>query len=301
MRIIQSIADMRALSRGAQQPVLVPTMGGLHAGHLSLIHLARKKARPIVASIFVNRLQFGAGEDFERYPRSLARDAKLLEDAGCDILFAPSEKEVYPTRQELLVQPPEHLADILEGAFRPGFFTGVCTIVLKLLHIIQPHSAVFGKKDYQQLLVVRNMVSQLALPTEIIAAETVRESDGLAMSSRNAYLDEPARLKAPQLNGALECARSAIDKGRRDWRKLEHAAMASLKAQGWKPDYVAIRRQDNLQKPSNGAALVVLGAARLGRTRLIDNLEVNPNEFEKTNVVRVNKGRPGASKANRSS
>jgi pantoate--beta-alanine ligase len=174
MRIIQSVADMRELLRGMQRPVLVPTMGGLHQGYLSLIRLARAQGRPIVASVFVNRLQFGPGEDFELYPRSLARDAKLLESAGCDVLFAPSEKEIYPSRQELLVQPPKALSGILEGAFRPGFFAGVCTVVLKLFHIVQSHSAAFGKKDFQQLLVVSNMVSQLALPIQITAAETIR-------------------------------------------------------------------------------------------------------------------------------
>jgi pantoate--beta-alanine ligase len=277
MRIIQRVADLQTLLRGMQRPVLVPTMGGLHHGHLSLIRLARAQGRPIVASVFVNRLQFGPGEDFKLYPRSLARDAKLLEGAGCDVLFAPSEKDIYPGRQELLVQPPRALADILEGAFRPGFFSGVCTVVLKLFHIVQPHSAVFGKKDFQQLLVVSNMVSQLALPIEVTAAETIREPDGLAMSSRNSYLKEPARLKAPELHRALHRVRSEIETGRGDWKRLERSAMASLKAQGWMPDYVAIRRQDNLQKPSLEAPLVVLGAARLGRTRLIDNLELRPN------------------------
>ena len=269
---------MRALVRGLQPPVLVPTMGGLHQGHLSLIRLARAQRRPIVASVFVNRLQFGAGEDFELYPRSLARDAKLLESAGCDVLFAPSEKEIYPSRQELLVQPPKALTDILEGAFRPGFFAGVCTVVLKLFHIVQPHSAVFGRKDFQQLLTVRSMVSQLALPIEVSAAETIREPDGLAMSSRNSYLNKPARLKAPQLLSTLQRVCSEIEAGRRDWKKLESTAMASLKAQGWKPDYVSIRRQDDLQKPSIDVPLIVLGAAKLGRTRLIDNLELNPIE-----------------------
>jgi pantoate--beta-alanine ligase len=278
MRIIQSVADLRALLRGMQRPVLVPTMGGLHQGHLSLIRLTRAQGRPIVASVFVNRLQFGPGEDFKLYPRSLARDAKLLESAGCDVLFAPSENEIYPSRQGLLVQPPKALSDILEGAFRPGFFAGVCTVVLKLFHIVQPHSAVFGKKDFQQLLVVSNMVSQLALPIEVTAAETIREPDGLAMSSRNSYLKEPARLKAPELHSALQRVLSEIETGRRDWKKLERSAMASLKAQGWKPDYVAIRRQDNLQKPSIDVPLVVLGAATLGRTRLIDNLELRPIE-----------------------
>jgi pantoate--beta-alanine ligase len=274
MRIIQNVADMRALLHSAQRPVLVPTMGGLHEGHLSLIRLARMQKRPVVASIFVNRLQFGPGEDFKRYPRRLARDAKLLQSAGCDLLFSPSESEIYPTRQELLLQPPKGLADILEGAFRPGIFSGVCTVVLKLFHIVQPHSAVFGKKDFQQLLLVSNLVSQLALPIEVIAAETVREPDGLAMSSRNSYLKEPARLKASQLHGALQRIRSDIEAGRRDWKKLERTAMVALKAKGWKPDYVAIRRLDNLQKPSISAPMIVLAAASLGGTRLIDNLEL---------------------------
>jgi pantoate--beta-alanine ligase len=256
------------------RPVLVPTMGALHEGHLSLIRIARAESRPVVASIFVNRMQFAPTEDFHRYPRSLARDAKLLDRAGCDMLFAPSQSEMYPDDGSIVVHPPPQLSAILEGEFRECFLAGVCTVVLKLFNMTQPYAAVFGKKDYQQLIVIRNLVRQLSLSIEIIGAETVRESDGLAMSSRNAYLKGAERRRAVLLPSVLRHICAAIEVGRRDWKRLESKAVATLSAAGWKPDYVAIRRQDNLQKPAVKAPIVVLAAAKLGTTRLIDNFEI---------------------------
>jgi pantoate--beta-alanine ligase len=252
----------------------VPTMGGLHEGHLTLVRAARRPGRPVVASIFVNRLQFGANDDFERYPRALERDCALLEAAGCDIAFAPEERELYPEPQSYVVVPPSTLAETLEGAFRPGFFTGVCTIVLKLFGAVGPEAAVFGRKDYQQLLVIQGLVRQLSLPIEIVAGETVREADGLALSSRNAYLNAAERAEAPQLQRALRSLAAAVTAGRRDWAALEAAATAALTQRGWRPDYVAIRRRADLGEPAPGAPLVALAAARLGATRLIDNLEL---------------------------
>lgn len=272
MRIVHSVAELRALE--GPRPALVPTMGNLHEGHLSLINIARSRGRPVIATIFVNRLQFAPTDDFDQYPRTLARDRELLEGAGCDVLFAPSEAEMYPEPQACKVHPPAELAAILEGKFRPGFFTGVCTVVLKLFNIAQPACAVFGKKDYQQLLVIGNMVRQLALPIEVIGAETVREQSGLAMSSRNGYLTAEQRSKAAQLQEELVRIAAALRSGREDWAALEHAASENLSERGWLPDYVAIRSRDGLRDPVAGAPLVVLAAARLGTTRLIDNLEV---------------------------
>ncbi len=274
MQIVHSIAQLRAALAGQAHTAFVPTMGNLHDGHLSLIKLARARGGPVVASIFVNRLQFAPHEDFDTYPRTLERDCQLLAPAGCDIVFAPSERDLYPEPQGYKVQPPTELADILEGHFRPGFFTGVCTVVLKLFNAVQPEVAVFGKKDYQQLMVIRRMVEQLALPITIVGAETGRAPDGLALSSRNGYLDAAQRAEAVQLSAALRRIEAATAAGERDWVKLEAEAMAGLAARGWKPDYVAIRRRRDLGEPSAGEALVVLAAARLGSTRLIDNLEI---------------------------
>jgi pantoate--beta-alanine ligase len=276
VRIVHSIAELRAILAAAPRPTVVPTMGGLHEGHLSLIRIARDLKRPIVATVFVNRLQFAPTDDFDRYPRTLSADSERLEREGCDILFAPAEAEMYPEPQSYTVNPPAALADILEGQFRPGFFDGVCTVVLKLFNIVRPEFAVFGKKDYQQLLVVRSMVSQLALPIEVIGAETVRESDGLAMSSRNGYLSSAERLEARQLHTVLQRTAAGVRAGRSDWSDLQREASEALITRHWKPDYVAIRRQDNLLQPDGSAPLVVLAAANLGGTRLIDNLEVDP-------------------------
>lgn len=274
MRIVHTIAELRASLAAGPRPALVPTLGSLHEGHLSLVRIARSRGLPVVASIFVNRLQFAPHEDFDQYPRTLESDCAQLEKEGCDIVFAPGEHEIYPQPQSYQVSPPAELADILEGAVRPGFFTGVCTVVLKLFNIAQPQIAVFGKKDYQQLLIVKNMVQQLALPVEIIAADTVREAQGLAMSSRNAYLTPQQHQEALRLHASLQAIAAAIRLGQKDLGNLERTATHELTAHGWKPDYVSVRRQDNLGEPLLGAPLVILAAARLGTTRLIDNLEL---------------------------
>ena len=275
MRIAHTIAELRAMLAAGPPPALVPTMGGLHQGHLSLVRIAKGLGRPVVGTIFVNRLQFAPTDDFDRYPRTLSRDTELLEAEGCDVLFAPSESEMYPERQSYVVSPPPELADMLEGQFRPGFFSGVCTVVLKLFNIVRPGFAVFGKKDYQQLLVIQNMVRQLALPIEVIGGETIRESDGLAMSSRNVYLSSAERVEARQLQATLRRTAAAIHSGSLEWHGLQQAATDALTTRGWTLDYVAIRRRDNLLEPSAGAPLVALAAGTLGTTRLIDNLEID--------------------------
>jgi pantoate--beta-alanine ligase len=274
MQIIRTVAELRAALAAERRPVLVPTMGNLHAGHLSLVRVARERGGPVVASIFVNRLQFAPHEDFATYPRTLERDCELLAGSGCDIVFAPRDNEVYPEAQGYTVHPPPELADILEGQVRPGFFTGVCTVVLKLFNMVEPAVAVFGKKDYQQLLVIRRMVRQLALPVELAAGETVRDPSGLALSSRNGYLNESQRAEAAQLHAALHVLVLDARSGRTDWQNLERAAQEFLAARGWQPDYVAVRRQRDLREPSPGEPLVALAAARLAGTRLIDNLEI---------------------------
>ena len=279
MKIISSIEELRDQLRGQLRTVFVPTMGNLHEGHLSLMRLARKHGDPIVASIFVNRLQFGPHEDFDKYPRTFQADVEKLEKEGVYVLFAPTEKDLYPEPQEYRVRPPEDLGDILEGEFRPGFFTGVTTVVLKLFSCVQPRAAVFGKKDYQQLMIVRNMCRQFAIPTEIIAAETWRADDGLALSSRNVYLSPEERAEAPALFRTLNEVADEVRSGHLDVFELERKAVARLTARGWRPDYVAIRKRTDLQPPAagdlaRGEKLVVLTAARLGSTRLIDNLEI---------------------------
>lgn len=279
MKIISCIEELRDQLRGQLRTAFVPTMGNLHEGHLSLMRLARKHGDPVVASIFVNRLQFGPNEDFDKYPRTFQADVEKLEKEGVYVLFAPSEKDLYPEPQEYRVRPPDDLGNILEGEFRPGFFTGVSTVVLKLFSCVQPKVAVFGKKDYQQLMIIRNMSKQFALPTEIIAAETWRAKDGLALSSRNGYLSETERAEAPTLFQTLNQVADQVRAGQLDPASIEEAAMQKLSQRQWQPDYVSIRKRDNLQPPSvsdmaNGAALVVLAAAKLGQTRLIDNLEI---------------------------
>lgn len=279
MKIISCIEELRDQLRGQLRTAFVPTMGNLHEGHLSLMRLARKHGDPVVASIFVNRLQFGPNEDFDKYPRTFQADVEKLEKEGVYVLFAPSEKDLYPEPQEYRVRPPDDLGNILEGEFRPGFFTGVTTVVLKLFSCVQPKVAVFGKKDYQQLMIIRNMSKQFALPTEIIAAETWRAKDGLALSSRNGYLSETERAEAPTLFQTLNQVADQVRAGQLDPASIEEAAMQKLLQRQWQPDYVSIRKRDNLQPPSasdmaNGAALVVLAAAKLGQTRLIDNLEI---------------------------
>ena len=276
MKIVATIDELRGQLRGQLRTAFVPTMGNLHAGHLSLMRLAARHGDPVVASIFVNRLQFGPTDDFARYPRTFDTDCEKLSREGVYVLFAPDEREMYPEPQEYRVAPPHDLGDILEGEFRPGFFVGVTTVVLKLFSCVQPRAAVFGKKDYQQLMIVRNMCRQFALPTEIIAAETVRAEDGLALSSRNGYLSTDERTEAPWLARVLRTAADEINnESSPDTTKVEERAFRSLQERGWKPDYVAVRRRIDLQKPmSRDEPLVILAAAWLGRTRLIDNLEV---------------------------
>jgi pantoate--beta-alanine ligase len=279
MKIISSIEELRDQLSGQLRTAFVPTMGNLHEGHLSLMRLARKHGDPVVASIFVNRLQFGPNEDFDKYPRTFQADVEKLEKEGVYVLFAPTEKDLYPEPQEYRVQPPDDLGNILEGEFRPGFFNGVCTVVTKLFSCVQPKVAVFGKKDYQQLMIVRNMARQFALPTQIIGAETFRAEDGLALSSRNMYLSATERAEAPALYAALNAVAAEVHAGHLDVFELEHKAMDGLAARGWKPDYVSIRKRANLQPPNagdlaQGEPLLVLAAAKLGTTRLIDNLEI---------------------------
>ena len=274
MQIHAPIPDLRAALRNRGRIVFVPTMGNLHAGHISLMTQAREFGDTVVASLFVNRLQFGPNEDFDKYPRTFAADCEKLEAAGVDVLFAPTENDLYPEPQQYMVTPPE-TQDRLEGSFRPGHFIGVATVVLKLFNIVQPQVAVFGKKDYQQLMVLRNMTRQLALPIEVVGGETVRAADGLALSSRNGYLTPDERAEAPRLHRLLCGIREAVRRGGQEYRALETAAIAELERHGWKSDYVALRRQSDLQEPQAGdRQLVVLAASRLGTTRLIDNVEI---------------------------
>ncbi len=276
MRLVHTLGELRDALAHARRPAFVPTMGNLHAGHLALVRLARQHGDVTVASIFVNRLQFLPHEDFDRYPRTLAADCEQLAAAGCEIVFAPDEATLYPEPQGYRVQPPAALADILEGAFRPGFFVGVCTVVMKLFACVQPRVAVFGKKDYQQLRVIQGLVRQFNLPIDIVAGETQRADDGLALSSRNAYLSPGARVEAAQLARQLRQVAEAVRAGRRDPDDLETHALQALRQRGWTPDYLAVRRQHDLQPPGDArdSPLVVLGAARLEGTRLIDSLEV---------------------------
>ena len=278
MKIVHTIAELREYLGPFKHPAFIPTMGNLHDGHLALVRQAKPLGDVTVASIFVNRLQFLPHEDFDTYPRTWDPDCEKLQSAGCDVLFAPNEKELYPEPQTYLVQPPAEVADILEGHVRPGFFVGVCTVVMKLFACVQPRVAVFGKKDYQQLMILRRMVQQFALPIEIVGGETERAPDGLALSSRNGYLSDSERTEAVQLSLALKAIVTALKAGATDIAALEEHAMNSLAARGWQPDYLVARRRSDLQAPKPGDtvgdALVVLGAARLGATRLIDNIEV---------------------------
>jgi len=266
-------AELKAALAGLPACAFVPTMGNLHEGHLSLVKQARLTDRPVVVSIFVNPLQFGTGEDFERYPRTLEADCALL-DGYADIIFTPSKEEMYPVEQQFFATPPDALANDLCGAFRPGHFRGVATVVLKLFNLVQPAQASFGKKDYQQLAVIRQMLTQFNLPIEILAGETVRAEDGLALSSRNGYLDAKERQEAPRLFRTLSQVKTQLEAGNRDFASLESAGRQTLETSGWKVDYVAIRRMDLSHPDTSGTRFVVLGAAHLGVTRLIDNLEV---------------------------
>lgn len=274
MELIHTVAELRKYLHGVPNNVFVPTMGNLHEGHLRLVEEAAPRGSCTVVSIFVNRLQFGPREDFDRYPRTLEDDCKKLETIGCDVVFAPDEQALYPEPQQYVVHPGA-IEDILEGEVRPGHFRGVATVVLKLFNMVQPQAAVFGKKDYQQCLVLEKMVRQLALPVEIILAETVRAEDGLALSSRNQYLTPEQRAEAPRLYRGMCELKNALERGTHSFATLEAEAATDLARHGWQPDYVTVRRRADLLPPSDAdRELVVLAAARLGAPRLLDNIEV---------------------------
>jgi len=275
MHIHTTIASLRAVRAPAGRVALVPTMGNLHDGHIALMREALRQTDTVIASVFVNRLQFGPGEDFDRYPRTFEADCAKLQAAGVAHVFAPAEDQMYPQPQRYHVDPAPEQVNILEGAFRPGHFRGVATVVLKLFHIVAPDVAVFGKKDYQQIMVIRNMVRELALPIDIIGLDTIRAADGLALSSRNGYLSPVERAEAPRLHQQLVTVVDAVRQGKHDFAALEATALANLQEHGWQPDYLTVRRRADLQPPQSAAdPLVVLAAARLGTTRLIDNLEI---------------------------
>ncbi|HQT00516.1 MAG: pantoate--beta-alanine ligase [Hydrogenophilales bacterium 16-64-46] len=278
MKLIHTVTDLRAALAGARDTAFVPTMGNLHAGHVSLVEMAREHGHPVVASLFVNPLQFGAGEDFERYPRTLDADCEKLAAAGCDLAFAPSVAEIYPAPQTFTIRVPDSLANDLCGAFRPGHFEGVATVVLKLFNLVQPRVAVFGKKDYQQLHVIRHLARQFNLPIGILGGETLREADGLAMSSRNGYLTPVERAQAPQLHRELAALDAALQAGDKDYDALAARARRHLNMAGWRVDYIAVRDAATLATPAiDSTRLVVLGAAWLGSTRLIDNVQFDLN------------------------
>ncbi|MBS0428474.1 MAG: pantoate--beta-alanine ligase [Proteobacteria bacterium] len=273
MDIARTLPELRDHLARFSRPAFVPTMGNLHDGHLALVRQAKALGDVTVASIFVNRLQFLPHEDFDSYPRTWDTDCEKLRSVGCDVLFAPDERVLYPEPQTFRISPDPVLADILEGHFRPGFFTGVCTVVMKLFMCVQPRFALFGKKDYQQLMVIRRMASQFALPVEVVASETHRAADGLALSSRNGYLSDAERDEAAQLSQALRGMAEAVRSGERDFAAIEARATRALAARGWQPDYLVLRRRSDLQPPTGDEPLVALAAAKLGSTRLIDNLE----------------------------
>lgn len=273
MQLIHTVSDLRARLQGERAIAFVPTMGNLHEGHIALAKQARSEGTCVVVSIFVNPLQFGPHEDFDKYPRTLEADSKKLQGYA-DVVFAPAVAEMYPEKQTLFVEPPP-LAGELCGAFRPGHFRGMATVVLKLFNLVQPQVALFGKKDYQQLAIIRQMVRQFNLPIRIVGGETVRADDGLALSSRNQYLTPGERTKSVFLYQTLAGVRNALLAGRTDLAGLEREAVQALAEHGWQAEYVAIRAQDGLATPEAGERkLVILAAARLGATRLIDNLEV---------------------------
>ncbi len=275
MEVITSITELRERLAKEASVCCVPTMGNIHDGHLSLVKIGKERAPMVVTTIFVNRLQFGQGEDFERYPRTFEDDCAKLEAIGNDIVFCPDEAEMYPEPQAFFIDPPQ-ISNRLEGRFRPGHFRGVCTVVTKLFNAVQPQMAVFGKKDYQQLAIIRELTEQLCLPIEIIPAKTIRAEDGLALSSRNRYLSESERQEAPRLRRAMMEIKDSILSGDRRFVAMEYAAGALLASHGWNVDYVVVRAQKGLKRPTESETkLVVLGAATLGTTRLIDNLEVN--------------------------
>lgn len=280
MRIAHTLSELRDALSGYRHPAFVPTMGNLHDGHIALVEQAKPLGDVTVTSIFVNRLQFLPHEDFDTYPRTWERDCEQLRVAGCDVLFAPRETDLYPEPQTFKVHPDPALANLLEGHFRPGFFIGVSTVVMKLFCCVQPRVTVFGKKDYQQLMVIRQLVNQFAMPIEVIGAETLRAEDGLALSSRNGALSSEERLEAVQLYKVLRAMSDEVREtgGRvRDLGAIENRAMQALVSRGWQPDYLVLRRRRDLLAPSpddTTSPLVAVGAARLGNTRLIDNLEI---------------------------
>ena len=279
MHTVTTIAEVRARVRlwreAGQRTVFVPTMGNLHAGHLSLIEAARAHGDHFIASIFVNPMQFGPNEDFAHYPRTPQRDEQMLRDAGCDLMFMPDVAEIYPhgSQRATRVEVPG-LSSILCGEFRPGHFEGVTTVVAKLFHIVQPDAAVFGEKDFQQLTIIRRMVRELCMPIDIVAAPTVRDADGLAMSSRNQYLTAEERARAPIIYRTLQAAARSLSAGEEDYGKIERSGIDALEREGLRPDYFAVRCAQDLSAPEPARHLVVLTAARLGKARLIDNLQV---------------------------
>ncbi|HXN16122.1 MAG TPA: pantoate--beta-alanine ligase [Usitatibacter sp.] len=274
MDVIHRVNELRKRLKREASIAFVATMGNLHAGHISLVDLAHRHGQCVVASIFVNRLQFEPGGDFDRYPRTLAPDLAMLDAAGCHVAFVPDESEMYPAPQEIVLTPPR-VADQLCGDFRPGHFQGVTTVVTKLFNIVAPHTAIFGKKDYQQLHVIQSLVKQLNFGIAIVGAETVREADGLALSSRNSYLSAKERQQAAQLHQGLKRIQDEVEAGSRHYSRLEERAAADLAAAGWRVDYVALRNRSALAPPGpHERELVALAAAWLGTTRLIDNLEI---------------------------
>jgi pantoate--beta-alanine ligase len=273
MRRLTTVADLLAWRQVEGPCVLVPTMGGLHAGHLSLIRIAQQYSLPVIASIFVNPLQFGIHDDFDRYPRTYEADCLALERVGCDAVFAPSQREMYPGPQTVFVEPPANLCMVLEGAFRPGFFRGVCTVVSKLFHLVQPSVAVFGKKDYQQWRVIEAMVKELMMPISIVGGDTVREPDGLAMSSRNTFLSVNDRRRASELPRLLKEVIAEIHRSPAHGMHACQSAEQQLTARGWAVDYIVTRDRLSLDEAGLGQPAVLLAAARLGSTRLIDSME----------------------------
>ncbi len=273
MQILHSVSELRSRLEREKAIAFVPTMGNLHEGHIELVRIAREKGNCVVVSIFVNPIQFGPNEDFDKYPRTLEADCAKLQGLA-DVVFAPSVEEIYPEKQTMFVEPPP-IAKELCGEFRPGHFQGVATVVLKLFNLVRPQVAIFGRKDYQQLAIIRQMVSQFNLPIEIVGAEIMRAGDGLALSSRNQYLSDAERIEAAFLSRTLHALRDSLTSDKRGYEELEQDAAAMLAGRGWVVEYVAIRKQSNLGIPDAGERkLVVLAAARLGKTRLIDNLEV---------------------------
>lgn len=275
MQIIHTIQELRAWRKNAGTVAFVPTMGNLHEGHLALVREAKKRADNVVVSIFINRLQFGQGEDFDKYPRTLQQDADKLEAEGVAVIFAPDEKELYPNVEQRYNVEPPHLQNELCGKFRPGHFRGVATVVSKLFNIVLPDVACFGKKDYQQLAVIKGLTEDLNFDIEIVPVDTGRAADGLALSSRNRYLSVEERAEAPRLYRELQAVAESLKQGSLDYAGLEKRAVQSLTEHGWTVDYVEIRHADTLEVARTGdRKLVVLAAARLGATRLIDNVEI---------------------------